>query len=321
YLQDGRRRWKSTRSKHKRDALKALTRLRDVLKEKPQDPLLSEFISEYIPHVRTSLAPRTVDGYEAALRSLLAFVGDRVLSEVSRRHVDGYISSRLKIIKPVTVNIELRSLRAGFGVAEKWGLVEKSPFSGVKQVKVAAQTPAYLGRADLKVLLDIIKEEWLKGLVVFAIATGMRQGEMLNLRWQDVDLERRVIHIQSSSTFMTKHGMKRSIPMSDLVLSLLTATRRDEACKYVFSRRGQKIGASYMAHLFKRYVRLAKLDDRLHWHSLRHTHASWLVQGGVSLYQVQQLLGHSDSRTTQIYSHLSPSELHGAVNKIQLPTD
>ncbi|MGB5873280.1 MAG: hypothetical protein WBH56_06125, partial [Bacteroidota bacterium] len=65
YLQDGRRRWKSTRSRHKRDALKALTQLRDVLKEKPQDPLLSGFISDYIPYVRTSLALGTVVGYEA----------------------------------------------------------------------------------------------------------------------------------------------------------------------------------------------------------------------------------------------------------------
>jgi hypothetical protein len=77
YMHDGRRRWKSTRSKHKRDALKALTQLRDVLKEKPQDPLLSEFITEYIPHVKTSLAPGTVVGYDDAVCTFLGFVGDR----------------------------------------------------------------------------------------------------------------------------------------------------------------------------------------------------------------------------------------------------
>ena len=321
YLQDGRRRWRSTRSKRRRDALKVLTQLREVLRDRPNDPHLSAFISEYIPYIKTSLAPRTVDSYEAALGSFLGFIDDLHLSKITTRHIDSFVASRLKTAKPVTVNIELRSLRAAFGVARKWGLVASNPFSEVQNLRVARSEAPFLSNGNLQELLKVVNEEWLRELIMFAVGTGMRQGEMLNLRWQDVDLERRVIHIQSNAAFRTKHGMRRTIPVSDMVHALLTAKGQKHVNEYVFSRRGKRIGASYMAHLFKRYVRRTGLDDRLHWHSLRHTHTSWLVQGGVSLYQVQQLLGHSDSRTTQIYSHLSPSELHGAVNKISFQTE
>jgi site-specific recombinase XerD len=66
----------------------------------------------------------------------------------------------------------------------------------------------------------------------------------------------------------------------------------------------------------KKAVRAAGLDDRLHFHSARHAFASWLVRAGVSLYEVQKLLGHSSPTVTEVYSHLQPEHLHGRVNKI-----
>ena len=73
---------------------------------------------------------------------------------------------------------------------------------------------------------------------------------------------------------------------------------------------------SYASHRFKKAVRAAGVDDRLHFHSTRHAFASWLVQAGVSLYEVQKLLGHSSPSVTKVYSHLQPEHLHGTVNKI-----
>ena len=68
----------------------------------------------------------------------------------------------------------------------------------------------------------------------------------------------------------------------------------------------------------KKYVTEIGLDGKLHFHSFRHTFASWLVQDGVSLYEVQKLLGHSNIAVTQVYSHLQPEGLHSTVNKISL---
>jgi len=84
----------------------------------------------------------------------------------------------------------------------------------------------------------------------------------------------------------------------------------------VFHSGGTGLKHSFVQRKFKRYVRQSGLNDALKFHSLRHTFATWLVQGGVNIYEVQKLLGHSDIRTTEIYSHLAASELHSAVNKI-----
>ncbi len=141
---------------------------------------------------------------------------------------------------------------------------------------------------------------------------------MLNLRRQDVDLMRKLIQIYSTGTFRTKEGKRRTIPMSDAVHAMLSGKEVRATGELVFARRGLKIGKSFLQHRFKFYVREAKLPEGLHWHSLRHTHAGWLVQGGASLYEVQKLLGHSSSRVTEIYSHLQPEQLHQTVNRLDI---
>jgi len=79
---------------------------------------------------------------------------------------------------------------------------------------------------------------------------------------------------------------------------------------------GEALKPSYATHTFKRYIRAADLRDDLKFHSLRHTFATWLLQSGASIYEIQRLLGHYDFKTTQIYAHLMASELHSTVNRI-----
>jgi len=79
-----------------------------------------------------------------------------------------------------------------------------------------------------------------------------------------------------------------------------------------------KVNESYVSHKLKDYIRIAKLNEKLHFHSLRHTFASWLAQDGVSLYELQRLLGHSDIAVTEVYSHLQPEQLHSTVYRIEI---
>jgi len=83
---------------------------------------------------------------------------------------------------------------------------------------------------------------------------------------------------------------------------------------------GEKLRQEYLSKAFKQSAKKAGLKEGLHFHTLRHSFATWLVQAGVSLYEVQKLLGHSNITTTQVHSHLAACELHGAVNKINLDT-
>ena len=84
----------------------------------------------------------------------------------------------------------------------------------------------------------------------------------------------------------------------------------------VFTYHNQPINQQFISHKTKKLVRLSKINPRLNFHSLRHTFASWLVQKGVSIYEVSKLLGHADIKTTQIYAHLRSDDLRSAVLKL-----
>jgi integrase/recombinase XerD len=141
---------------------------------------------------------------------------------------------------------------------------------------------------------------------------------LLALRWNDIDFTSKVILVRNSETFTTKTRKNRIVPMSEELFRLLKD--RKEAirfeCEVVFhNKNGGKLIDTSVSQKFKKYIRLSKLNDKLHFHSLRHSFASALVTSGVSLYAVQKLLGHSTSKTTEIYSHLLPQQLHREVNR------
>ncbi len=317
YNDEGRQRWKSTGCSLKSDALKQLTDFKTLLSSKPKVKTLQVFTEEFLSYAGVNYAKATVDMFRVALRNLQKVTGNCTLVEITPWHVDQYKTERLKEVSPVSVNVELRALRSICFVALRWRLVESNPFSKVQLVRVPEAEPTYFTKDDFQKFLSLIKEEWFKGLIVFAVVTGMRRAEVINLRWQDVDLARRLVHIHSSPTFRVKCGKKRTVPLNDVAIQLLTAKSCTAgASDYVFALAGRQLLPGFVTHKFKKYIRLSGLNGRLHFHCLRHTFATWLVQDGVSIYEVQKLLGHSSVVVTQIYSHLVGSQLHSAVNRI-----
>lgn len=227
---------------------------------------------------------------------------------------------RLKEVSPVSVNMDLRMLKSAFGTARRRKLIDSNHFGGISLADVPQKAPSFLTVEEFQTLIECIKDGWLKEVVLFAVLTGMRQDEILNLKWEDVDLGKRLVHIQSSPSFKTKQGRRRTIPPSESALYLLSAKAEKTTSEYVFTLNARFLKGSWVTHLFKRYVRRAGIqNDRLRFHSLRHTFASRLVQSGATLYEVQRLLGHSSSKVTEIYSHLQPEHLHDTVNRIEIP--
>jgi integrase len=326
FVQDGKTVWKSTGVTLKSDALKALTQFRELLKDKQDIVTLTQFRDEFIPFAEGNYSKATVEFYRNSLNHLISMTGDVSLPSLTMQHLDQYKVKRLNDCKgksdekvsAVTVNRELQALRAAMNTAGSWKKLESNPFSNMQQVKIPEKQPHYFSRADFQKLISTIKENWLKEVIIFAVLTGMRRGEILNLRWQDVDLRRKLITIQSNPTFKTKQGKRRVIPMSEVVYNMLNGKRVYNIAEYIFHINGTKIYDDHASKKLKNYVSDIGLNGKLHFHSLRHTFASWLVQDGVSLYEVQKLLGHSNISVTQVYSHLQPETLHNTVNKISL---
>lgn len=126
--------------------------------------------------------------------------------------------------------------------------------------------------------------------------------------------------MRNRAEFTTKSKRNRVIPMTEVLKAIFLERRASASkeCALVFPYEGRRMNDDHLSKWFKRTLRKSGLDERLHFHSLRHTFASWLVQGGASLYEVQRLLGHSNSQTTMIYAHLQPETMHQTVNKIDL---
>jgi integrase len=239
---------------------------------------------------------------------------------VTARHIDQYKANRLdNKRKAVSVNIELRALKAAFNVAKRWKLIDENPCTDIGQISSPDEPPHFFTTADFEQLLGAISQGWLREIVVLAVVTGMRRGELCNLKWQDIDFTANVVQIHSWATFKTKHGKSRVVALNHTAVILLQSRKQLSPSEYVFTLNDKRIRDQHAGRLFKRAVRTAKLSDQqLHFHSLRHTFASWLVQNGVSLYQVQKLLGHSNPRITQVYAHLQPNEMHEVVERLPL---
>jgi integrase len=185
-----------------------------------------------------------------------------------------------------------------FNVARKkwkWTWIRENPVSGLG-ISVGKSNWRYrwLSLEEETALLDACGEgpAWLKPLVVFALQTGMRRGEILNLTWPDVDVRARFIQIRHS-----KNGEPRSIPMSEILLATVAAMKVRPLSGKVF-----QVGINGLRSAFERAVKAAGIED-FHFHDLRHTFASRCVQYGVDLYRVQKLLGHKGPEMTQRYAH------------------
>jgi integrase len=171
-------------------------------------------------------------------------------------------------------------------------------------VSVPEREPIFYTKTDFLRLIATIKEDWLRSVVIFSAHTGMRQGEILLLKWSQIDLDRRMINIESNKGFRTKAGRRRTIPINNTVCHLLRSKMEIKKTDYVFTLNGDVINRRWVGEKLRRYVRQLGLNRKLNFHSLRHSFASWLAMDGVSIYQISKLLGHSDVSVTQdFYAH------------------
>jgi integrase len=291
-----------------------------IVSESGKEPVLfSKFMDQFLEYSKSNYRPGTVGIYERAEELFIEIIGDVTLQQITPFHWDKYKSVRLQKVSPVTVNIELRTIGSVLNKAFRWKVIDLNPFASLHLCLIPEKYPDYFSREEFQVFCNAMGNDWYKDIVQFAVLTGMRRGEITNLKWKNIDLDNKIIHVVSSPTFRTKAGKKRIVPIHKKLMPILKSRFNPDPEKYVFTHWTRKVKESYVTHRFSDYKVIGGIQRKgLHFHSLRHTFASWLVQEGVSLYEVQRLLGHSNIAVTEIYSHLQPCQLHNAVNKLQI---
>ncbi|MCX5815318.1 MAG: site-specific integrase [Proteobacteria bacterium] len=241
-----------------------------------------------------------------SLKALNAFFSGRNVLEINSRFVSDYRDQRKQAgRKPATIYQELSFLRRVFNVAiREWELLKDNPVSKLSfSVGNKNARTRWLTLAEEQTLLECATNPYyLRALLILALHTGMRRGEILNIRWEDVDFERKLITVMES-----KNGDKRGIPMSNLVFQTLKSYRERGIKGKVFNISVRSIREAYDKAILK-----AGIND-FHFHDLRHTFATRLVQNGVDLYKIKEILGHKTINMTLRYAHHYPESLRGSI--------
>lgn len=312
----------STKSKHKPDALKFVTQFRQKRKQQTtvrQNVQLSRFITEYISYSKTNHRPKTSSEMGYILNEFKRTVGDKYLKQITVRDVETFIAIKCKV-SDVTGQKNYVKLSSALNTAIRWQYLESNPLKQVPKPKVSERRPVYLSKDEMARLIKHLNDKELTDIVTVAVCTGLRLNELLHLKWHNVDLINKVVHVVNEDGFITKSKQSRSVPMNNITYEILASRKECAACDLVFHRQLRVHNGAYISRQFKKAVRELKLNDRVCFHTLRHSFCSWLVKSGVSIYEVMKLAGHSSVSVTMKYAHLEPEQRHESVNKIQIET-
>jgi integrase len=276
--------------------------------EKTFRDLMEKYLRE---HSERNKAPTSHRRDKSLADRLLLVFGNLRLSEISPRLIAEYKYRRkVEEAAPRTINYELALMSHAFSLAMKeWEWVKDNPVSRVSREKVNNQIERWLSTEEQKKLLSA-SPHWLKEIIVFAINTGFRQSEILNLAWPQVDLFRKTVTLLEQ-----KNKCKDTLPLNQSALEVLKARAKIRAAKtdYVFyNGNGNRIDARNLLRAFYASIKKAEVEG-LRFHDLRHTFATRLVQGGVDLFAVQKLGRWKTTSMVMRYGHHNPESLRPEV--------
>lgn len=262
-------------------------------------PTLNEFVKDYLIYARDIKKKRSWTRDQELLKNICNYLGERKLSEITAIELENYKSKRLKEVSPSTVNRGLSCLRHLYNLAIKW----KKHFS----VNPLSQIEFFPENNKIERILTIDEEsrlydnspEYLKPIIQFALNTAMRKGEILSLKWSNIDLDNKLITIDATNSKNKK--TKRIYINSKVNKIILEQKIKNDGHIYLFSGPDGKPIKSLRTS-FENSCKRAGING-LRFHDLRHTAATRMIEGGANIVAVSKILGHSTLNMTMRYAH------------------
>jgi len=297
------------------------------------------FLNEY---AQRQLKSKTVDGYTKLLQKINNAIGHIRLCDLKTSHLNAFYSYLHEggmnrrtggLLSASSIRGYHRVISSILTKAVKWGFIASNPALNAEPPKIGRREAAYLDEDDVRRLLTLLHNEPIKyrAMVSFSLLSGLRRGELLGLRWQDVDFDSETISVVQTSSYVKGRGVYVSTPKNEssvrpLKLSKSTIALLNEYKKWqdgqkviygikwnltdgrVFtSEDGVVINPDSLSRWFKCFIKKHGFPN-ISLHSLRHTYASILIADGTPIVVVSKRLGHAQvSTTSDIYSHLIKS--------------
>jgi len=308
----------STKTNLKSEALKFLVQFENELKERQRHKLysisLSQFINDFLKYSETIHSWNHTLSLRTTLRQFNSHCGDILLYDLMKENVVEFVEKRLKSVSNYAVKRDIANLSSAFSYAISKKYLSENLCKGIKKPRITEKLPLFFTEAEFETLIRNIDDDDLKELIIFAVHTGLRQSDLINLRWDQINFKSKTLVLNNRFS-ETKSRKVHSIPLSIKALQVLTDRQIKNAnSERVFLYKGKPIKQLFISHKFKKLIKKAGLNSELKFHNLRSTFGSWLVQKGVPIYQVSKLLTHADLRVTLRYTHLTEQDLRSAVN-------
>lgn len=283
----------------------------------------SEVIKDFVYYLQAEreLSPNTVNAYKRDILPFLNEVG-KELNDITRDDLLNYIS-KLKSSNYSTSSIarKLSSLRMFFSFYIGEGLLLESPIDNIESPRLKRKLPTILSASEVENLIESINGNSTfsirdRAILELMYGCGLRISELLNLYLEDLFLKEDFIRVKG------KGSKERIVPLGSkaksAVMNYITNARIEldkNSSTYLFlTRNGNKLSRVGLWKNFRKYVLQSGIKKNVTPHTLRHSFATHLLEGGASLRTVQILLGHSDISTTQVYTHIDRSYLRDIVS-------
>jgi len=274
-------------------------------------------------------SPLTVSNYLRDINEFLSFIKENFnyndedfLYKIQASHIRDFLQFLFrKKLKKVSVARKLASLRTFYRFAFKLGKRKDNPAKLVGTPKKEKRVPSFLEKDEVEALLDFSEENLLeirdKAMMELIYSCGLRVSELISLKLNDVNMKDKLIRV------IGKGRKERILPFGKIAenslrryLDIRNKFIKNKDNNYLFlNYRGGRISSRSVRRIIAKYIRLASIKRKISPHTLRHTFATHLLQAGMDLRSIQELLGHAKLSTTQIYTQLNIGDLINVYKK------
>ena len=281
---------------------------------------IDRYIDKFIRYleIEKNVSQHTILNYHIDLREFKDAIKELPIEKVDYLVLRKFLAGlKEKNFKPKTLARKLSSLRSFFRFLMREGYISKNPTGLLSNPKIPRRLPIFLSEDEAARLIDSVNSDDVAGLRDKAIletlySTGLRVSELVSLNTDDIDFISGIIKV------LGKGRKERLVPIGDRALQTIRKylEKRDKNAKGLFlNLRGKRLTDRAIRQFIEKYIRRLSLREGISPHTLRHSFATHLLDRGADLRAVQELLGHKDLSTTQIYTHITTDRLKKAYNK------
>jgi tyrosine recombinase XerC len=281
---------------------------------------MNRYVEKFIAYldIEKNYSQHTLLNYKIDLEEFFIYIQETPIERVDYFHLRRYLGNlRSKNLKTRTVARKLSSLRSFFKFLFREGLVKKNPSTLLMTPKLDKKLPQFLSEMDATRLVDAVTDQDESGLRDRAIletlySTGMRVSELVSLNLDRVDFISNMVKV------LGKGKKERLLPIGDTALNVVKKyvdTRKHKSEAVFLNHNGGRLTDRSVRNILNKYILKASIQGHMSPHALRHSFATHLLNAGADLRSVQELLGHVNLSTTQIYTHMTTEKLKNIYNK------